>query len=257
MANYHLEVGVISRRKGQSIVNSVSYICGKVLNDSYNGKTYYNPRRDVLQFKIFLPNCAPPQLNQLQGLCDAVNKVERREDARTARVFIGSLPNELALNEQSKIVERFVNNNFVSIGLCAITAIHEGKNENEPRRNNPHVHIIVPTRTVESNGFYEKKNREWNKRKYINIWREDWANEQNIAYERNGLNIRVSHESLAVQGKDQEPTIHLSRIDWKKEQLGERTIVGDMKRAIKKRNDERVYQKRLEKENNLEVELFI
>ena len=257
MANYHFEVGVISRGKGQSFVNSVSYICGKTLNDSYRDKTYYNPREDVLQYEIFLPNWAPSQLYQLQGLCDAVNRAEKREDARTARMFIGSLPNELWFYEQSQIVERFVNNNFVSHGLCAIVAIHEGKNEINPKRNNPHVHIIVPTRTVEAKGFYEKKNREWDKRKYINIWREDWANEQNLAYERNGLNIRVSHESLEVQGKDREPTIHLSYIDWQKEQLGERTIDGDKKRAIKKRNEERIHQKQLKQEHNLEIELSI
>lgn len=96
-----------------------------------------------------------------------------------------------------------------------------------------------------------------NKRKYINIWREDWANEQNLAYEKNGLNIRVSHESFEVQGKDREPTIHLSRIEWQKEQLGEKTIHGDKKRAIKKRNEERICQKQLEQERNIEIELSI
>lgn len=257
MANFHLEIGVISRGKGRAFANSVSYICGKELKDLYNGKTYYNSRRDVVQYKIFLPNCAPSQLNHLQSFCNAVNGAERRIDARTARVFIGSLPNELSLYEQSQIVEKFVNKNFVSHDLCAISAIHEGKNEVDPKRNNPHVHIIVPTRSIGSDGFCEKKNREWDKRKYINLWREDWANEQNLAYERNGLSIRVSHESLEVQGKDWEPTIHLRRIDWQKEQLGERTIDGDKKRAIKKRNEERVIQKQLEQEQNIEVELSI
>ncbi len=255
MANYHLEIGVVSRRKGQSFVNSVSYICGKTLKDSYNGKTFYNPRRDVLQYKIFLPNHSPIQLHQLQGLCDAVNDAEKRTDARTARIFIGSLPNELSLYEQSKIVEQYILKNFIAHDLCAIAAIHEGRNKNDPKRDNPHVHIIVPTRSVEPNGFCKKKNREWNKREYINIWREEWASEQNQAYERNRLNIRVSHESLEVQGKDREATIHLSRIDWQKELLGDQTINGDRKRAIKRRNDERIHQKELERERCLEIEL--
>lgn len=40
------------------------------------------------------------------------------------------------------------------------------------------------------------------------------------------------------QGKyDQEPTTHISRIDFQKEQRGERTPAGDKKRSIKLRNE--------------------
>ena len=63
-----------------------------------------------------------------------------------------------------------------------------------------------------------------------------WANVQNEAYARCGLDIRVSHESLEVQGINRVPTIHLSRIDWRKEQRGERTPAGDRKRAIEREN---------------------
>lgn len=100
-----------------------------------------------------------------------------------------------------------------------------------------------------------KKNREWDKRKYINIWREEWAAVQNRAYERNRMDIRVSHESLEVQGKDWEPTIHMSRIDWQKEKHGERTIAGDRKRAIKEHNRELNFQRQLEQTQMHEIEL--
>lgn len=256
MANYHLEVGVISRGKGRSVVRSASYISGEKLRDDYNNKSYSHTRCDVLQCKIFLPENAPPEFRDLQNLCNEIDRSERRYDARTAREFRGSLPNELSFSEQSRIVEEYVTNNFTSHGLCAIAAIHEGKNEADPRRNNPHVHIIVPTRSIEPDGFSEKKNREWDKREYINIWRKDWANVQNRAYERNGMDIRVSHESLEVQGiRDREPTIHLSRIDWQREMHGERTPAGDRKRAIKERNKERLRQRQIELEHEYEMEL--
>lgn len=255
MANYHFEVGIISRGKCRSVVRSVSYITGEKLRDCHNDKTYYNQRRDVLYHQIFLPDKAPSEFSDLQNLCDEINKAERRYDARTAREFKCSLPNELQLYEQKRIVAEFVNDNFIAYDLCAITAIHEGRNETDPKRNNPHVHIIVPTRIVGKNGFGEKKDRELDKRKYIHIWREEWANLQNRAYERNGLDIRVSHESLEVQGKDREPTIHLSRMDWQKEERGEHTIAGDKKRAIKVRNQERVRKRQLQQERSLEMEL--
>ena len=98
------------------------------------------------------------------------------------------------------------------------------------------AHQSFSTRPVEPSGFSKKKDREHDKRQYIQHWREQWANVQNEAYARCGLDIRVSHESLEVQGINRVPTIHLSRIDWRKEQRGERTPAGDRKRAIEREN---------------------
>lgn len=251
-----MEISAISRGKGRSIVKSASYIFGKNLDDEYNGLTYYNSRKDVLFRSIFLPDKAPSEFHNLQSFCDEIDRAEARYDARTAREFKGSLPNELSLSEQIQIIREYIDTNFISHDLCAIATIHEGRNETDPSKNNPHCHIIVPTRSVGPDGFSKKKNREWDKREYINIWREDWANVQNRAYERNGLDIRVSHLSLEVQGiSDREPTIHLSHIDWQKEKHGERTPAGDRKRAIQERNEERARQHQLELELMYELEL--
>lgn len=256
MANFHLEFDNISRGRMQSVTKSVSYISGEKLRDDYNGDTYYNHRQDVLYCKIFQPNMVPPRFYELQKLCEEIDKAETRYDARTAREFKGSLPNELPLHEIIRIVMEYVDLNFTGQGLCAIVAIHEGRNKADPTKNNPHVHIIVSTRSIGPDGFGEKKDREHNNPKYANIWREQWAKVQNRAYERNGLDVRVSHESLEVQGEyDREPTIHLSRIDWQKENLGERTIAGDEKRAIKARNEEHVRQRKASQERELDFEL--
>lgn len=256
MANYHFETTVISRSKGRSVTGSVSYICGRTLHDNYKNRTYHNPRKDVLWQKIFLPDHTPPDFRELQHLCDEIEQAEVRWDARTARQFIASLPNELPPGELVRIVHEFIERNFVSESLCAIAAIHRGRSRDDPSKDNPHVHIIVPTRLVGESGFSERKDREHDKREYINIWREQWAQVQNRAYERNGLDIQVSHESLEVQGKrDREPTIHLSRIDWQREQRGERTPAGDRKRAIRSRNEARIQKRELEQERWLEMEL--
>lgn len=254
MANYHFETKIISRGKGRSVTAAVGYISGKTLRDSYTGKTYYNNRNDVIWQKILLPNDAPQEFRNLQHLCNEIECAEVRWDARTARQFIGSLPNELPPRELIQIVRDFIESNFVSCGLCAVAAIHRGHNRDDPSRNNPHVHIIVPTRTVGEDGFNKKKDREHDKRKYITIWREQWAVVQNRAYERNGLDIQVSHESLEAQGEhDREPTIHLSRIDWQREQHGEHTSTGDRKRAIRERNQKRVRQRDFEQKYELEL----
>lgn len=256
LANYHLEIKVISRRKGRSVTGTASYISGRSLHDSRTSRTYYNPRKDVVWQKVFLPDIAPPEFQNLQHLCDEIERAEVRWDARTARQFIGSLPNELPPGELIRIVQNFIERNFIPYGLCAIAAIHRGQNRDDPSRNNPHVHIIVPTRTVGADGFYEKKDREHDKREYIGIWREEWAEAQNRAYERNRLDIRVSHKSLEIQGRcDREPTIHLSRIDWQREMRGERTPAGDKKRAIAARNREQSCNRQLKQERKVDIDL--
>ena len=256
MANYYLDVKNVSRGKGRSVTKLANYISGRTLRDGYKGVTYYRHRQDVLYCNIFQPVAAPPDFCELQRLCNEIDKAEVRRDARTAREFKGSLPNELPLQEQIRIVSEFIHINFVDQSLCAIAAIHEGKNVDDPSRNNPHVHIIVPTRPVGPDGFCLKKDREHDKRKYINAWREQWACVQNRAYERSGLDVRVSHECLEVQGvHDREPTVYLRLADWQREKRGERTRAGDLKRKVDARNKAWALQRQVERERVHEIEL--
>ena len=217
--NYHVEVSPLSRGKGRSLGSVLSYISGKEVHDNYSGKTYRHRRFDLVQFRVYLLPSAPNALRDLQCLCDELNKVEKRKDARTGRLFICSLPNELMPGEWARIVNEFIQENFVSQGLCAVAAIHRGKLPSNHPKSNPHVHIIVSTRTVGPEGFNPKKDREHNQRSYIEIWRRAWARVQNRAYERCHVKKRVSHESLRVQGVERKPTRHVSYVDL---QRGER-----------------------------------
>ena len=153
MANYHLEVQPVSRGKGQSLTRRVSYISGRPLHDAYLDKNYYHARDDVLYAQVLLPEGAPPEFRDLNQLCRAVEGAERRWDARTAKSLTGSLPNELSLPEWIPIVETFVRENFTDRGLCAVAAIHQGKNPRCPQQDNPHAHILVSTRAVGAEGF--------------------------------------------------------------------------------------------------------
>lgn len=178
-------------------------------------QTFYHSRKDVLFHGIFLPPDAPTEYLDLQTLCTRIDKAEKRRDARTARTFICTLPNELPLPELIQIVKDFIGEHFTQHGLCAIAAVHAGINSEDPKRNNPHVHILVSTRTLGPDGFSKKKNREQDRKELVRIWRESWAQLQNQAYKRNGLELTVSHESLAAQGiDDREPRRHVHHIQW-------------------------------------------
>ena len=144
-------------------------------------------------------------------------------------------------------MEQYVRTHFLNHGLCAIAAIHTGINKEDSSRNNPHLHIIVTTRTVGPDGFSNTKDREYDKKEYIYRWRESWAEVINRAYERHGLDIRVDHRSFKEQGIDREPTNRLSYRDWQREKNGERTLAGDKKRAIKERNEKRNRERQLGK----------
>lgn len=193
-----------------------------------------------------MTNRFPPEFHDLQVLCDKVEAAECRYDARTARGFICSLPNELLRSELIQIVKEFVCVNFVEQGLGVVTAIHEGKTGHDLSKYNPHAHILVTTRTIGPDGFSSKKDREHDKREYIDVRREQWAAVQNMAYERSGLDIRVSHKSLKAQGEfDLEPTLHLSPAEFQKERAGQRTPAVDRYHEIQERNKLRQQERTL------------
>ena len=235
---YHMEVSTLSRGKGRSLGASLSYISGKKIHDRYSGKTYRHRRFDLVQCRVYLPPSSPNALRDLQCLCDELNKAEKRKDARTGRLFICSLPNELVPGEWAKIVKDFIEENFVAKGLCAVAAIHRGTNRDFPSKNNPHVHIIVSTRTVGPEGFNPQKDREHDKRCYIEIWRRAWAEVQNRAYERCHIEKRISHESLRVQRIDRIPLRHVNYVDWQRAERQRRIQEKERELARLERNRE-------------------
>ena len=238
MANFHFEVTTVSRnaRHGKrSVTRLASYISGRKLFDSYGDRWYSYKRSDVALCKVYLPPDVPSSdCHDLQTLCDRIEEAETRKDARTAREIKASLPNELPYYELLKIVDEFVKTNFVDYGLPAVAAIHKGINKDASERNNPHVHIIVPTRTAGPAGFSRKKFSPLNAREYIRIWRSRWAEVQNRAYERCGLDVRVSHLSLAAQEIDREPVKYVSRLEYVRDRK-------DITAAREKAKEDRAY----------------
>ena len=251
LANYHLEVSIISRKKGRSVTKLANYISGQKLHDSYTGKNHYKRRSDVLYSKVLLPADAPTEFYNIQYLCNKIDEAEKRCDARTAREIKASLPNELSKEENIRIVNKFVARNILRRGLGAIVAIHEGRNEEAPEKNNPHVHIIITTRQITSDGFSRKKDRSIDKKAVLTRWREAWMEEQNHAYERNWLDIEISHASLKAQGIDRIPKKHISRIDFQKKQRLEQLLAKSKKRVIDLRHQKEGLKNQYEHEKGL------
>lgn len=269
MPYYHFNAQVISRGDGHSVVAADAYISGGKLRDSYTGRTYdYSYREDILFKEILQPDKAPPEFLDRQVLMDAINTVEKRCDSQLARIINAALANELPFDRQIALAREYAEKQFIQHGLCADVAIHRGQlNESrkplsiEPvheRSDNPHVHIIVPFRTVAGeDGFNKSKTqtRYMNRPEYLIGLRKEWAALLNREFERNRLDIRVSHESFKVQGiTDREPTIHIGAAAMALELRGIQTERGDMYRDILERNRERDKERERDRERMWERE---
>lgn len=268
MALFSFSVKPVSRLKGESIVKVASYQSRSKLYDEREDATYnFANKLDLVYTEIFLPPNAPTEFLDRQFLWNAVDKAEQRYDARTGRAIIAALQNELPLESQIEPIREFVLEAFVKQGMCADVAIHRGHREDNSRTggehvkippNNPHMHILLTDRPIEQEGFCAKKNRDWNKTFFVCHWRELWAKVQNKELAKNGLDFKVSHESLEIQGINREPTKHLGRKAMEMKRRGIETNRDIENRAIEASNKDRVnqsYHHQLENEQDRDFEL--
>lgn len=240
--------------RGESVAKAAAYILRANIADPYLGVThYYAYLKDLLYSEILIPDNAPRDFLDLATLLAAIDRAEKRYDARTGRVVRLSLPNEKEFSDMERIelARSFAKGSFVGLGMCAVLAIHEGRKE-DPAKNNPHAHILLSDRPVDSNGFCSKKDRSWNTVEQLRKWRAAWAEAQNRAFIEKGLEVRVSHESLEVQGIDREPTRPLGRAATALERKGIQTEIGNRNREIVARLKEKEEEARLRQQRHRE-----
>lgn len=152
MAIYHLEAKMVSRGTGRSAVAASAYLsCANILND-YDGVRHDFTRKKGLVWQdVFLPEFAPPEWKDRGVLWNAVEEVETAKDSRLAREFVVALPIELKREEQIKLLQEFIREQFVSDGMCADAAIHDADG------HNPHAHILLTVRPLDEQGNWQYK----------------------------------------------------------------------------------------------------
>ena len=154
MAIYHLEAKVVSRGKGRSAVAASAYLsCSKILND-YDGVQHdYTRKQGLVWQEVFLPEHAPAEWQDRSVLWNAVEESEKTKDSRLAREFVVALPIELNKSEWQKLLTEFIQEQFVSDGMCADVAIHDP----HPPGHNPHAHIMLTVRPLDEQGKWQYK----------------------------------------------------------------------------------------------------
>ena len=152
MAIYHLEAKVVSRGAGRSAVAASAYLsCSRLYND-YDGIQHdYTKKQGLVWQQVFLPEYAPQEWQDREKLWNAVEEVETAKDSRLAREFVVALPIELSREEQIKLLQEFIQEQFLSDGMCADAAIHDTDG------HNPHAHILLTVRPLDKQGKWQYK----------------------------------------------------------------------------------------------------
>ena len=154
MAIYHLEAKVVSRGTGRSACAASAYLsCSAIYND-YDGVQHdYTRKGGLVWEQVFLPECAPAAWQDREILWNAVEENGKTKDSRLAREFVPALPIELSPEQWKELLSDFIEESFVSDGMCADVAIHDP----DPPGHNPHAHILLTVRPLNPDGTWQYK----------------------------------------------------------------------------------------------------
>ena len=185
-----------------------------------NRESIFKKRGGCLYTANHLPSWAEGNARRFFQEAD---KNERVNGERYKEIVF-SLPNELGLEENKKIVEEFVQKHLQDFYYAY--AIHDKVGAMSNGERQPHVHIMFSPREIDEverqqerppELFFSRANPthpekggcakswKWNskdRRKYLMGLRKDYAVIQNEALERNGVNLRVDHRTLKAQREE-------------------------------------------------------
>lgn len=258
MAIYHLSIKIISRGKGKSAVAASAYRSGEKIKNEYDGIVHdFTRKGGIAHTEILLPQNAPQEFANRSVLWNSVEKIEKSKNSQLAREIEIALPKELDREKQIELVQEYVKENFVKVGMCADIALHD-KND-----GNPHAHILLTMRPLNEdktwgtkskkeyifdkngekvklkNGNYKTRKIDtvdWNEQEKAKEWRKAWADITNKYLEENSIQDKVDHRSYQRQGIEQIPTIHLGVSASQMEKKGIATDRGNINREIKYQN---------------------
>lgn len=152
MAIYHMEAKVVRRGAGRSACAASAYMsCSAIYND-YDGIQHdYTRKQELVWQNVFLAEQAPAEWKDRAVLWNAVEETEKTKDSRLAREFVVALPIELSAEQNTSMLSEFIQEQFVSDGMCADAAIHDTDG------HNPHAHILLTVRPLNEDGTWQYK----------------------------------------------------------------------------------------------------
>lgn len=207
MALFHSTTKIISRSFAGNAVAATAYRSGTRMTCARTRQVFnYTRKKEVTYRAILAPPNSPPWIFDGEKLANEIERVEKsRVNAQLFREVQVALPRELTPEQHIQLLNEYVQEQFISMGMVGHICLHDKK---DPA--NPHAHILLTLRDITSDGFGVKR-RDWNDRALVTQWREAWATACNAALERAGSTERIDHRSNKDRGIDTLATKHLGR----------------------------------------------
>lgn len=269
MAIYHCSIKIIGRSTGRSATSAAAYRAGVKIYDDELGETFdYSKKRGVAFSEVLLCDNAPEEFIDREKLWNSVQAIETQKNAQLCREIEVALPVELSREEQIKLVREYIQQKFISSGMCADWALHDKGD------GNPHAHILLTVRPIKSNGEWGAKRKDsyalddqgnkipvidpntgkqkigsrgrkmwerisvpstdWNEKSRVEDWRKGWADACNKYLKSKA---RVDHLSYARQGKKQLPTMHEGYVARKIAKRGKKSTIISYNAKVRRTND--------------------
>lgn len=195
MAVAYLDRQPISRGKGQSILAKAAYNSCSFLEAS-DGIKDYSKKSGLAYASIITSDESPAPARAT--FWKAIEAKEKRIDAQLGYTYEIAIPKELnkeqrialATDYAKSIINRY---GFEAVDLC----IHEPtkrRKDADKAKENPHIHLLTPTRTRDG-----KKIRLFNNKEDLHEIRKLWEETANRHLEQAGFAERISLERVEKQ----------------------------------------------------------
>lgn len=253
MAIYHLCMKQFSRVTGRSATGAAAYRAGVVIVDQRTGLIHdYTRKGGVLFSRLILPGGSTTDRAEFWN---AVERHHKRGDAVVAREIEVSLPYELDAAAREALAIGYARELADRYGVAVDVALHAPSQSGDDR--NWHAHILLSACAVGHDGTLGKKvieldpiacRRQGPRRSATEPpaerERPRWEALVNHALVLAGSSARVDHRSHEARGIEAVPETHLGPSATQRERSGHRTVLGDVNRSRRARND-RLREERL------------
>jgi ATP-dependent exoDNAse (exonuclease V) alpha subunit len=223
MAMFRIDIKPIKRSANQRATAAAAYRAGERIRDERTGAVHNHSRRkDVTHTEIFLPSRfgeSPMEWARDRArLWNAAEAAEKRSNSRVAREFEVALPSELSATQRLALARSFARELSDRYGTAVDLAVHDPKAGGDPRHF--HAHLLTTTREVTPTGLGAKAGLDMGAlerakqglpdgREQYTAVRERWAALMNQALRDANIEARVDHRTLAAQGIDRQPMVHV------------------------------------------------
>jgi hypothetical protein len=168
----------------------------------------------VIASYLFLPKAVPQKFFKRKHLWNELEKKETMKKGYIGYEIILAIPYELKMTDSCDLIKSF-SKTLSEFYHCAVdSSIHVPPDNSDVHdKRNIHAHILLSKRQFDKNG-YTRKLIGLNKRHFrsqIELIRKCWEILVNDYLSQSGCSERVDHRSLAKQGINRIPQIHVGK----------------------------------------------